>query len=193
MSDVAMRVMFFDPTGTEIQVLSERRCGKVDRVAVEETGPNLYPMVENAGRNLAPTAMDIASTEPDGPVLVLAGTGGGGIAAARHLANHGLKVLVVITDESRHRVGRESALSLDMPSGIDATTGHAPGIHVAADTTMTLALPNHGFGNSAAGSVILADLGIPIETFRRAGVRLQPSPSGTAYRVPLSRAPRTDD
>src|SRR5258708_2375114 len=56
-------------------------------------------------------------------------------------------------------------LALDVPSGIDATTGavHAPAIRATA--TMTLALPNAGLRAPAAaehaGQVYLADIGVP--------------------------------
>lgn len=56
-------------------------------------------------------------------------------------------------------------LSLDSPSGIDATTGKAfdPSIHAAA--TMTLALPKQGLRSSTVreqlGELYLADIGVP--------------------------------
>lgn len=52
---------------------------EVDRVAMEETGPNLFQMMENAGRDLALLAIEVL-----GPgwnktrVVVLAGVGGNG-------------------------------------------------------------------------------------------------------------------
>jgi len=56
-------------------------------------------------------------------------------------------------------------LSLDVPSGLDATTGtvHAPAVR--ADATMTLALPKVGLGKEDArktvGALFLADIGVP--------------------------------
>jgi NAD(P)H-hydrate epimerase len=56
-------------------------------------------------------------------------------------------------------------LALDVPSGIDATTGavHAPAIRATA--TMTLALPKAGLRAPAAaehvGELYLADIGVP--------------------------------
>jgi NAD(P)H-hydrate epimerase len=67
-------------------------------------------------------------------------------------------------------------LSLDLPSGVDATSGDTPGVHVRADRTLTLALPKTGLVASAAGSLLLADLGIPLATYRKAGVTLDSSP-----------------
>lgn len=57
------------------------------------------------------------------------------------------------------------ALALDVPSGVDATTGevHAPAIRAAA--TMMLALPKRGLAALSVvewvGELYLADLGVP--------------------------------
>lgn len=61
-------------------------------------------------------------------------------------------------------------ISLDVPSGVDATSGKAPGAHVLASTTLTLALPKTGLDVAAAGDLFLADIGIPREVYRRSGI-----------------------
>jgi len=57
------------------------------------------------------------------------------------------------------------ALSLDVPSGLDATTGVPSQTTVHADATLTLALPKCGLdapaAQSAVGDLYLADVGIP--------------------------------
>lgn len=54
-------------------------------------------------------------------------------------------------------------LSLDTPSGIDVTTGDAPGTFVTADATVTLALPKAGLrGHPAVGRLLLADISVPL-------------------------------
>jgi len=58
------------------------------------------------------------------------------------------------------------ALSLDLPSGLDATTGEGPGVVVSAARTLTLALPKTGLC-AFAGELYLADIGIPPEVYRR--------------------------
>ena len=67
-----------------------------------ETGPNLFQMMENAGRNLALAAIGMLGDDwRDARVLVLAGSGGnggGGICAARHLANRDVDVGVCLAD-----------------------------------------------------------------------------------------------
>ncbi len=234
---------FRTETGVEVPAVTADQMREVDRVAIEEVGPNLYQMMENAGRNLALTVLDrLGSGWLSLPIVVLAGTGGnggGGICAARHLANRGADATVVVSDpagltpvpEEQLRVyagtagklasvselkglgaglvvdaiigyslggaprgpagrmiewiGDQSApvVSLDVPSGTDSTTGEAPGAHVKAALTLTLALPKTGLGGSAAGEVWLADIGIPGEVYRRVGVDMTPEVFGDRYRV----------
>ena len=60
-------------------------------------------------------------------------------------------------------------LSLDVPSGIDASTGAAPGAVVRSARTLTLALPKVGL-QQADGELYLGDIGIPPEVYQRVGV-----------------------
>jgi NAD(P)H-hydrate epimerase len=249
-----MRVMtptpcaFSDDTGRTIAAVTEAEMREVDRIAINETGPNLFQMMENAGRNLALTAIDmLGSSWRDRPVVVLSGTGGnggGGITAARHLKNHGATVTVVLTGTDRlgavpadqlaiyRSAGglvavdppRDAALivdaligyslsgvprgrsleliewsnaavaptlSLDVPSGIDATTGGATGAVVNAVTTLTLALPKTGLCAPQAGSLILGDLGIPAEVYTRLGKPAAAEVFDGRYRLPLFRVDAT--
>ncbi|MCC7241506.1 MAG: NAD(P)H-hydrate epimerase [Acidobacteria bacterium] len=218
---------------------------EIDRLAVDTTGPNLFQMMENAGRSLALQAIDLLGAEWRGAgVVVLAGAGGnggGGVCAARHLANHGVAVRLVLADPDRltgvaaqqRRVfastpGREvradalagggrpdvvidalvgyglreaprgatadlidwanasgaPILALDVPSGLDATTGEAPGLAVAARMTLTLALPKTGCVSPEVGELWLADLGIPVSVYNAAGIPYV-DPFGARYRVRL--------
>lgn len=239
---------FLTEAGIEVPAVTTDQMRKIDRVAIEEVGPNLYQMMENAGRNLALTVLDTLGVDwASIPIAVLAGTGGnggGGICAARHLANHGTNVTLVISDlqrlapvpEEQLRVYRGTAgkvasldelgdlqagvvvdavigyslggaprgavrtmiewageqparvLSLDVPSGIDSTTGDAPGAHVQAAVTLTLALPKTGLDAAAAGDVLLADIGIPAQVYRQVGIELPARIFGDRYRVPLRPA-----
>jgi NAD(P)H-hydrate epimerase len=220
---------------------------EIDRIAVEETGPNLFQMMENAGRNLALQTLDILGADwRERHTLVLAGAGGnggGGICAARHLANRGANVTLVLAaplvaggvPAFQHHVftstsGREipaddvhgerpdllidaligyglsaaperevaalitwangsgvPILSLDVPSGVDATTGETPGVAIRPDCTITLALPKTGLRSENAGHLVLADIGIPSEAIRRAGIAVV-SPFGDRFRIPLTIA-----
>ena len=72
---------------------------EVDRLMVEEYGIVLLQMMENAGRNLARLAATLVAGARDRSVLVLAGkgnNGGGGMVAARHLSNMGVRVRVIL-------------------------------------------------------------------------------------------------
>jgi len=87
--------------------------------------------------------------------------------------------------------GARRALSLDVPSGFDATTGDAPGRAVHPDATLTLALPKTGL-DAVPGDLLLGDIGIPAGVYERAGVPAPPPDVfGAAYVVAL--APADDD
>ncbi len=63
-------------------------------------------------------------------------------------------------------------LSLDTPSGLDVTTGDAPGWCVAATATMTLAQPKQGLRASpAVGELYCADISVPPSVYEGMGVR----------------------
>lgn len=71
---------------------------EVDRAMIEDFRIELAQMMENAGAGLARLALD---AYPASRVVVLAGrggNGGGGLVAARHLANRGRTVHVVSAD-----------------------------------------------------------------------------------------------
>lgn len=76
---------------------------EIDRVMVEELGIGLLQMMEHAGRNLAEVARTLLGGELEGrKILVLVGpgnNGGGGMAGARHLANAGASVAVVLAQD----------------------------------------------------------------------------------------------
>jgi NAD(P)H-hydrate epimerase len=239
------RQVFFTDTDIKVPAVTTSEMREVDRIAMQETGPNLFQMMENAGRNLAETSLEhLGKDWKEARVVVLAGTGGnggGGITAARHLANRGTRVelCLAIPDKLsevaawQRRVfqftagkevefrnldpapvhlildaligyGLQSApqgifaelirwanttrapiISLDVPSGLESTTGATPGEFIRPSWTMTLALPKSGLARAEVGELILADIGIPEETYRRIGVPYA-SPFGNRFRVPLS-------
>src|SRR5215813_10687352 len=100
-----MSTVFETDQGILVPAVTAEEMREVDRVAVEETGPNLYQMMENAGRNLATLALEILGGYSNRcRILVLAGTGGnggGGICAARHLANRGVPVVLSLAEAHR--------------------------------------------------------------------------------------------
>ena len=248
--------IFETPGGESVPAVTAEEMREVDRVTVEEIGLPLLSMMENAGRSLALEVYEHLDDQdeadqgetgqddgPSGSVAVLAGgggNGGGGLCCARHLANRGLDVRVVLdrdpddlegasaaqwqalratdaTTTASHDLALDGAvvavdaifgyglqgaprgrasvligaldsfsgwtLSVDLPSGLDATTGERPGIVVAPDRTMTLALPKPGL-TEASGELVLADLAIPALAFEQAGIEYEPPFEG-GYRVPL--------
>lgn len=64
-------------------------------------------------------------------------------------------------------------ISLDVPSGMDATTGEAPGVVIQPDRTLTLALPKTGL-RELQSDLYLADIGIPPELYHHLGITFEP-------------------
>jgi NAD(P)H-hydrate epimerase len=236
---------FFTETNIEVPAVTTQQMREVDRIAMEETSPNLFQMMENAGRNLALLALEsLGKNWEQAKIVVLAGSGGnggGGICAARHLANRGANVRLCLATPERlgevpawqYKVyqstsGKEvkpgqlgndladlildavigyslqsapsgvaadlilwanetkaSILALDVPSGVDSTTGDTPGDFMRAHSTMTLALPKTGLLPEKTGDLFLADIGIPEETYRRLGLNYV-SPFGNRFMIPLT-------
>jgi len=86
---------------TAVPALTTEQMRAVDHVMVEGLHIELVQMMENAGRSLAELA--IIRFSP-GSLTILAGpggNGGGGLVAARHLANRGCQVQVVLTEPDR--------------------------------------------------------------------------------------------
>jgi NAD(P)H-hydrate epimerase len=79
------------------------------------------------------------------------------------------KEIIELINQSGKRV-----LSLDIPSGIDATSGIAPGVFIAAHRTLTLGLPKPGLTNPVSGLLFLVDIGIPPEVYRPLGIEFEP-------------------
>ena len=69
-------------------------------------------------------------------------------------------------------------LSLDLPSGLDATSGRPGEPCIRAAATLTLALPKEGLLKESAkgfvGDLYLADIGVPPELYRRLGLQVEP-------------------
>jgi NAD(P)H-hydrate epimerase len=232
---------FITKDGLAVPAVTREQMIEVDRIAVEETGPNLCQMMENAGRNLALNVIDFIKEKSLGnKVLIFAGTGGnggGGICAARHLLNHSYEPIVILSNEEKiqgvpsyqleifRKVGGQilpiekvndvntdiivdaiigysltsapggkvldminfinknniPTISLDIPTGVLATSGKNPGEFVKTDKTMTLALPKTGLSPEKCGEIILADIGIPATVFEKAGINYSSPFSSTFY------------
>lgn len=72
-------------------------------------------------------------------------------------------------------LGHGPVISLDIPSGIDASSGERPGSAVSADATLALALPKRGMslgeGRRFSGVGFLADIGLPASILEELGIR----------------------
>ena len=208
---------------------------KIDDMTTREFRVDVLMLMENAGRATAMLAMRmLQGTILGRRVACLVGggnNGGDGMVAARHLANWGADVKVIVgttkdkmkdvprgqlhilekmgvpilsTDYAlrdfdllidgligcglegnpRDRVamiieGANSSghpvLALDLPSGMNATTGEAYDPCIKATATLTLALPKTGFLSPSAspyvGDLYLADISIPRKVYRSFGQR----------------------
>jgi NAD(P)H-hydrate epimerase len=206
---------------------------KIDDVAIEEFHVDVLVLMENAGRATATlTKQMLRGTSFGKHVACLVGggnNGGDGMVAARHLANWGAHVNVIVgTTKDRMKdvplgqlrilekmgipillgdynlsdydllidgligYGLEGnprdkvamlikdanasgrpILALDLPSGMNATTGEAYDPCIRAKATITLALPKTGFLAPGAlpyfGDLYLTDISIPQKVYQRFG------------------------
>lgn len=64
-------------------------------------------------------------------------------------------------------------LAIDVPSGLDATTGEVATPCIRAKVTLTLGLPKRGLreptARAAAGQIVVADIGIPPQAYEKIG------------------------
>ncbi len=106
-----------------IPALTAAEMTEVDRLAIEAYGITLLQMMEQAGSHLAEVVRHELGGDLVGRrVVVTAGTGnngGGGLAAARHLANRGASVRVVLarpvlrkSEAGRHQVATLLAMGI---------------------------------------------------------------------------------
>jgi len=216
---------------------------KMDDVTIQEFHVDVLVLMENAGRATAALAKQMLRETTFGKrVACLVGggnNGGDGMVAARHLANWGAEVNVIVgatkdrmkdvplgqlhvlekmgipillgdynlrdydllidgligyglEGNPRNKVavvikdanasGRQ-ILALDLPSGMNATTGEVYDPCIKAAATLTLALPKTGFlapnASPLVGDLFLADISIPrsvYERFRQHSMLFQKQP-----------------
>lgn len=227
---------------SDIPSVTKEQMREIERIALEDYSLEIIQIMENAGRATATLAHAMLGRHARGQhVVVLVGNGnkgGGGLCAARHLANMGFSVepvLGAVEDEmplaSRRqlKVLRESGvaepkesqggeyvveerlmradlivdalvgyglvgppsgialacvematnakrpvLAIDVPTGVNATTGEAADVHIHATTTLALDLPKKGMlgpdSRQHVGEIYLADIGIPRAVHLRVGI-----------------------
>jgi NAD(P)H-hydrate epimerase len=206
---------------------------RIDDITIREFQMDVVILMENAGRAIATMARQMLEGTIIGKrVACLVGggnNGGDGMVAARHLANWGADVEVIVgTTKDRMKsvplgqlhilekigtpilstdyvlrdydllidgligyglegnprdivamiikdanVSGRPILALDIPSGMNATSGEAYDPCIKATATLTLALPKTGFLAPSAspyvGDLYLADISIPRKVYQSFG------------------------
>ena len=96
--------------------LSRAQVREIDRKAIEDYGIPGIVLMENASRAAAEVVRRRLSSQANPRIVIVAGTGnnaGDGFAAARHLHNAGLKVVVLMAGEPARIVG-DAKINLDI-------------------------------------------------------------------------------
>ena len=135
--------------GEALAWIDTRQMIEVDRVMIEDLHIELIQMMENAGRNLARLVHRLYRPESVAVYAGSGGNGGGGLVAARHLANLGVRVSVATT-----RPGGDMtpipAHQLDIVERMGIAVGDAdPGADLAIDAVIGYSLSGAPGGRSA--------------------------------------------
>ena len=107
----------------DVSMVTAAQMAEVDRSAVEEFGITLLQMMEQAGSHLADVVrLEAGGHLKDRRIVVAVGSGnngGGGLVAARHLANRGASVQVVLarpalrmSEAARHQLATLIAMEI---------------------------------------------------------------------------------
>ena len=107
----------------DVPMVTAGQMAEVDRSAVEEYGVTILQMMEQAGSHLADVVrLEVGGDLQDRRIVVAVGpgnNGGGGLAAARHLANRGATVRVVLarpalrmSEAARHQLATLIAMDI---------------------------------------------------------------------------------
>ena len=75
-------------------------------------------------------------------------------------------------------------IAIDVPSGLDADSGHAYSPCVRADVTLTLGLPKPGL-SKLEGRVVVVDIGIPFEAYAAVGISVPADAFARGERIQL--------
>jgi NAD(P)H-hydrate epimerase len=173
-------------THSDVPALTADQMREVDRVMVEDLHIELIQMMENAGRNLAELA--IVRFAPR-HVAVLAGpggNGGGGMVAARHLANRGCQVSVVLSDPGAltpvpaHQadiLGRMGVIIAEEPARADLVVDALIGYSIRGNPTGPAAVLIE-WANAQPGPILALDApsGLDVTT----GIQGTPTVQATA-------------
>lgn len=140
--------------GAQVSVVLDRSLGDVHGAAGRQLRTLRAMGVEPVPADQAPVALSDASVTID--ALIGYGLRGPATGTTAELIR------------ACNRFSR-NILSLDVPSGLDATSGEAPGDVVRPNRILTLALPKTGLSDPDVdlSELYLADIGIPPEAIER--------------------------
>lgn len=97
---------------------------EIDRIMIEDLHIELLQMMENAGHNLATLVRARFAPTSVAVYVGAGGNGGGGLVAARHLANVGIDVHIVLS-APEHKMSPAAAHQLDIVKRL--------GLHVSSE------------------------------------------------------------
>ena len=145
---------FITEYGMPVTAVTTAQMRDVDREAVEQFQLGILQMMENAGRNLALSALDMLDGQM-GDIVILAGgggNGGGALCAGRHLHNFGCCVSVLL-DRSAERLGGPAAAQLAVlrASGVDVADFEARGSLLAGAALVVDGLIGYSLTQAARG------------------------------------------
>jgi NAD(P)H-hydrate epimerase len=143
--------------GVGVDVVLDRPSSRLAGAAAEQ-----FRVLAEAGAKPVPEE-DVSRVVGGASVVVDALTGYGLVGAPRGR----IAELIEIVNQSAGRI-----LSLDMPSGVNATTGDVLGGVIRPQRTLTLALPKTGLAH-VPGDLYVADIGIPLEVYERLSIVVQ--------------------
>lgn len=112
---------------SSIPAVTAEQMREVDRLAVEEFDLLLIQMMENAGIRLAELALQRLEPRSVAVLCGRGGNGGGGLVAARHLANHGVGVAVTLGTD-RDRLGDVPKHQLSILESMGVPIGTEPSV-----------------------------------------------------------------
>jgi NAD(P)H-hydrate epimerase len=162
--------------GVSVDVVLDRPPSHLTGAAAEQ-----FRVLAEAGAEPVPEE-DVPRAIGGASVIVDALTGYGLVGAPRGRVAE----LIAFANRSSGRT-----LSLDVPSGVNATTGDALGETIRPERTLTLALPKTGLAR-VPGELHVADIGIPAEVYERLSIQVRPFFRGQ-YSVRVSFARSSDD
>jgi NAD(P)H-hydrate epimerase len=145
----------------ELPSLTMEQMREVDRAMVEDLHIELVQMMENAGRNLVELA--VRRFTPREAVILAGpgGNGGGGLVAARHLANRGVLVSVVLSDLDHMTLVPKHQLDILQRMGIPLVA-NPPSTELVVDALIGYSLRGDPAGRAAELIVWANDCGAPI-------------------------------